>query len=288
MNGRRLKLARHRIGTRRRAGFTAIEFMVLLGILIILASIFVPYALKLREQSRRVACRDDLRQLGNALRMYAAANAGFLPSTPHDPTLPLATFTGGSRDGDPFSGDGLVAPNDVTASLWLLVRGSYVTDTRVFLCPGSPRHTTPASPDRLKPNFPNPAALTYAYAAPFGATPDYRLTDTLKSGFVLMADAGPGGAAATVARTAPAVDFAVANSPLHRRAGQNVLYSEGTVLWMPTPYCGQNQDNIYTVRGDRGSTQPTSQPADDRGATDPQILPTAHDDTFLLPFFPSP
>jgi hypothetical protein len=109
------------------------------------------------------------------------------------------------------------------------------------------------------------------------------LTDTLKSGFVLMADASPGAAAATVRRDAPPLEFAAANTPLHRRAGQNVLYSEGTVLWMPMPYCGMNNDNIYTVRGERGSTQPTSQPSTASGATDPAILPTAADDSFLLP-----
>lgn len=262
-----------------RRGFTLIEFLVVMGILVILASIFVPYLLKIREENNRIACRANLGAIGAALRIYAQENGGFLPRSTYDPTKPLAVFSN--------------EPNDVTAGLALITpilqRKDATTTTdnssggKVFICPGS--SGTPAA-GALTPD-----SLTYSYASPYGATEAFRLTDTMKSGFVLMADQNPGTAAA-VKRHDPPREWARGNTPFHRRAGQNVLYSEGTVLWQITPYCGMNFDNIYTSRGVAPSaTQPTSAPttlpatipAVDAGVFSLEALPRDEDDSFLLP-----
>lgn len=254
----------------RSAGFTAIEFLVLLGILVILASIFIPYAMKIREENRRIACRDHLQQIYQAMQAYAKVNGSFFPAAGrHDPTLPLTVFAG-----DP------TAANNVTASLWLLVRGGYIADPAVFRCPSLGRASAPA--DRQLLDFPDRSNLGYSYAAPFGLVESFRLTDVLAADFVVLADLNPGTADA-VGRDAPLLEMAGVNSRSHRRAGQNVLYAYGRAEWHITPYCGMNNDNIYTVRGTRGSTQPASQPATTRGTTDLTILPSAPDDTFALP-----
>lgn len=253
--------------------FTAVELLVALGILVILASIFIPYALKLREESRRTTCRDNLQQVFKALQAYAADNGSFFPRVRYEPTEPLRVFAG--ADGEPFA-----APaNNVTASLWLLVREGYVKDASVLLCPSM---NGVAPPVRPTGDFPTRESLGYSYAAPFGATEQYRLTDVLKPEFALMADLNPGSASALPA-TAPRLNQARINSRSHRQAGQNVLYAYGAVQWQWTPYCGMNQDNIYTVRGERGATQPTTLPASDPGADDLSILPSSEDDSFLLP-----
>jgi type II secretory pathway pseudopilin PulG len=255
-----------------RGGFTAIEFLVLLGILIILAAIFVPYAMKVREENRRTVCRDHLRQIFQAMETYAANNSNFFPrAAPEDPAAPLAVFAN-----DPET------PNGVTKSLWLLVRGGYLVDGKVFLCPSG---GTPAATDRQRYDFPGGESLGYSYASPFGLTEHYRLNDTLRPEFALMADSNPGGANA-VARGAPLLDNERINSRNHRGAGQNVLYAYGAAEWQITPYSGMNNDNIYTVRGTRGATQPTSQPSTDAGVVDLTIRPGAPDDSFLLPVAP--
>src|SRR6185436_10122564 len=86
----------------------------------------------------------------------------------------------------------------------------------------------------LRGNFRGPDSLSYSYASPFSAAPGYRLNDTQRSGFAVMSDKNPGNSdsrnnAAGVPFGAPPLEFSVANSPNHGRAGQNVLYADGHV-----------------------------------------------------------
>lgn len=252
---------------RKRRGFTLIELLVVIGIVVILASIFVPYALRLREDSKRTRCRDNLQQIFKAMQNYAAANGSLLPQGRHDPSAPLVTFSAGQ-------------PNSVTAALWLLVQRGYVKDTGIFLCPSAGGRASEVDPSAS--DFTDRASLGYSYASPYGLTESYRLTDTLKPDFALVADLNPR-APPTVPQSAPLMELAAMNSRNHARAGQNVLYAYGAVEWQITPYCGMNQDNVYTVRGARGATQPTTVPARSEGSLDPAILPSAEDDSFLLP-----
>src|SRR4051812_4179634 len=57
-----------------RAGFSLVELLVIVAIVVILFSIFVPYAMKMREASRRGQCADNLRAIGFALAQYAGPN----------------------------------------------------------------------------------------------------------------------------------------------------------------------------------------------------------------------
>jgi prepilin-type processing-associated H-X9-DG protein len=134
----------------------------------------------------------------------------------------------------------------------------YVRDAGVFICP-----STRNQPDRWialqggqrQPNFRSPNNLSYSYASPFSGNAQYRLnSDILPSEFALMADKNPGAAAASVAHDAPPLELARANSLNHGQAGQNVLFADGSVDFMRTPYCGVGRsatspdgDNIYTV-----------------------------------------
>jgi prepilin-type N-terminal cleavage/methylation domain-containing protein/prepilin-type processing-associated H-X9-DG protein len=59
-----------------RRGFSLIELMVVLGIVLILIGLLMPALSRSRAQAQSVQCRNQLRQVGLALLDYAQNNAG--------------------------------------------------------------------------------------------------------------------------------------------------------------------------------------------------------------------
>ena len=62
----------------RRGGFTLIEILVVVGIIAILTGLLMPALAKARQQSKTVQCQSNLRQVGQALVMYANKWGGWL------------------------------------------------------------------------------------------------------------------------------------------------------------------------------------------------------------------
>jgi type II secretory pathway pseudopilin PulG len=278
-------------------GFTFLETLVLIGILLVLLSIFIPYLLSIRESNRRLECADHLKQILRALQSYSHDNNGVYPKGVYDRELRPDGYTAftGADDPDPFidpGGPGSVRRSDVSASLWLLVRGKYVKDPAVFVCPSSDDDADSITDESAQPvdptqrgNFRWSNNLSYSYADPFSSAPGYRLNDTKPADFVLMADKNPGEPAAQYEYNAPSLDLAKANSHNHGGAGQNVLFAYGEVRFIKTPYCGIGQDNIYTARAAsvQLTTQPTTLPNNVRGVVGTGYGPVGNDDTYLVP-----
>jgi prepilin-type N-terminal cleavage/methylation domain-containing protein len=63
----------------RRAGFTLVELLVVIGIIAVLVAILLPALTKAREAANRTVCMSNLRQMGAALNMYANAYHGVWP-----------------------------------------------------------------------------------------------------------------------------------------------------------------------------------------------------------------
>jgi 23S rRNA (adenine2503-C2)-methyltransferase len=287
---------------RRAKGFTIVELLVSIAIFVILLSTFIPYGMRLREQSHRDVCADNLRQLRDALHAYSDANNHVFPRVVYDAAHHpngYCAYTG-PDDPNPFAANSAVKPNDVTASLWLLVRSGIVKNTTIFICPSTddePDLLTDASGRFTKPlsrgNFRSPTMLSYSYATPFGSAPGYRMDDTQMSEFAIMADKNPGISPPDSDVTGPAADspplqMAKANSRNHFRAGQNVLFADGSVAFLKTPYCGVGRssgvggDNIYTAL----TKKPLSgehPPANGRGYCSPNIGPAWEADSYLVP-----
>lgn len=66
-------------GTARRAGFTLVELLVVIGVIAVLISILIPVISKAWRYSRQVKCASNLRTIGLGIQLYAQDNRGFMP-----------------------------------------------------------------------------------------------------------------------------------------------------------------------------------------------------------------
>jgi general secretion pathway protein G len=94
---RRLEVASPRVVASRSAGFTLLELMIVISIIIILAIIVLPQYQKTVLQARESVLKDDLAQMRKLLDQYAAdkgqlpqsledlASSGYLREVPVDP-----------------------------------------------------------------------------------------------------------------------------------------------------------------------------------------------------------
>jgi prepilin-type N-terminal cleavage/methylation domain-containing protein len=79
--------------THRRSAFTLVELLVVIGIIAVLISILLPTLSRANEAAKRTQCLSNMRELGNALRIYASENKdacpiggiAFSPASNHQP-----------------------------------------------------------------------------------------------------------------------------------------------------------------------------------------------------------
>ncbi|HEY3913958.1 MAG TPA: prepilin-type N-terminal cleavage/methylation domain-containing protein [Verrucomicrobiae bacterium] len=103
----------HRISLIAPAGaFNLIELLVVIAIIAILAAMLLPTLGKAKDDSIRIRCLDNLKQLGLAMHMYADDNASLLPM-PH----------------------GTVLWNAVDPPPWSQPLAAYFINTNILCCP---------------------------------------------------------------------------------------------------------------------------------------------------------
>ena len=258
---------------RKKKGFTLVELLVVIAIIALLMGILMPALARVRQIAFRMVCGTNLSGIGKAMLIYAndyedefpragGRNSNWAPQLGGGANgwMALTRFAAYGLDASGSGGKATVA-----SSLYLLVKYAEVTP-KSFICKGD------SGTNEFKPSGagagdmelidlwdfgPNPVEhCSYSYHMPYGL---YSLTTSSEPGMAVAADRNPFINSPAAEAADKIADFQarfnptggkefinIGNAIQHQGDGQNVLFMDSHVEFAKRPFCGINDDNIYT------------------------------------------
>lgn len=201
-----------------RHGFTLVELLVVIAIISILAAMLLPALSNARESAKRATCVNNLRQIGQAIYLYAQDFEG---KTPRGPDGRFYCLWGAVSSG-----------TDVPTGLGLLVSQGYISqnNAKIFYCPSVPL--------TVQRGYANPiwGWSKFALGEETWSSYDYRVVRYVDSqevwGMNLSDDVGK-----AMVSDGYINEWATGfyGSERHHKIGYNVLYTDGSVKWYADP-----------------------------------------------------
>lgn len=202
--------------------FTLIELLVVIAIIAILASMLLPSLKKARETAKRIACVNQLHQLGLCLAGYASDNNEFIPPRGCQGRTGCRDIGNWRTD---WGGVGETGPG-------LLYSGGYIKGhggAKIYFCPGANINPEKSTYEHFVNRWDDQDYIflsTYAYnwraaGYPFYSNKSVRLSK-MSPGTFLMADG-----------TSQVIADSGWDVVLHNGDGYNTLYSDMSVKWLP-------------------------------------------------------
>ncbi|HEX2971582.1 MAG TPA: hypothetical protein VHP11_04585 [Tepidisphaeraceae bacterium] len=262
-------------------GLVLLELLTVIAILALLIALLIPMFLRAQEQSGRIRCQNQLREIGLAILSYRNDNRGRLPLAASD--MPPTSEPSGPEDESEMPVElPELRPDNVSVAIFILLRTHNLSPS-LFVCP-----STNAVPDDFegqprwkRSNFTDVRRnLGYSMQNPClngsVARAGFTWSRYANPDFAIMADINPGirgdeDHVLAIAPNFPRQTLRWGNSNNHAKRGQNVLFADGRVDFFETPFVGVDHDNIYTTKNNTIIDAPADQddsillPTDDQG-----------------------
>jgi len=254
-------------GQNKSKNLTFVEVVIVVLVCLFLLAVVVPAFQIPRSDAMRMTCLKNLSHMGRAMLIYANDYDDEYPRAGGRSSVWSSHILNWQAD-NRFAAYGLSANGSggqatISSSLYLLVKYTEVMP-KFFVCPGD-AGTTEFKPvdygasDRkliyLWDFGPTPSKhCSYSYQMPYGL---YRLTTSSEPGMAVAADRNPWIDSPAVEAKDGSLIYKfnpdggreavkIGNSITHKEEGQNVLFVDGHVSFEKSPFCGINDDNIYT------------------------------------------
>ncbi len=271
----------------KRGGFTLVELLVVLAVIMVLVTIIVPNLGGVRSHPRST-CGTNQNGLYKAMYTYSVMNNDSFPlagvSDPQSKAIGFRAANLRGRESVASNDPDMV--NNITASLWLLVSDGSV-GTFSFVCPisgdeeggNNDQNGIEVSTSRTW-DFQSARNLSYSPLNMYHTATGDTWSSSIGSDFIFMGDKN-NATGHTLRRGASREDVErQENSLNHEGDGQNVTFGDGHQEWSTNPFIGPDGDNIYAQVDNGRNAPPTLGNSDGDRATDEVF---AKRDVVLIP-----